>query len=93
MRNWGGVQTNEIDAVADDELSSEAEDVEVNSVDEISVTESGTDSDRSKATWLEVKINNNILGPNKSIEKVPRPQSNKVSKEHKVPAKLPMSTG
>ena len=27
------------------------------------------------------------------IEKVPRPQSNKVSKEHKVPAKLPMSIG
>ena len=50
MKNEGGVQTNEIDAVADDELSSEAEDAEVDSVDEISVTESGTDSDGSKAT-------------------------------------------
>ena len=48
-KNQGGVQTNEIDAVADDELSSEAEDAEVDSVDEISVTESGTDSNRSEA--------------------------------------------
>ena len=50
MRNQGGVQTNKIDAVVDDELSSEAEDAEVDSVDEISVTESGTDSDQSEAT-------------------------------------------
>ena len=28
-----------------------------------------------------------------SVEKVPRPQLNKVSKEHKVPATLPMNTG
>ena len=44
MKNQGGVQTNEIDAVVDDELSSEAEDAGVDSMDEISVTQSGTDS-------------------------------------------------
>ena len=38
-RNRGRVQSNEIDAVADDELSSEAEKAEVESVDEISVTD------------------------------------------------------
>ena len=36
--------------IVDDELSSEAEDAEVDSMDEISVAESGTDSDQSKAT-------------------------------------------
>ena len=49
MINQGGVQTNEIDAVVDDELSSEAEDAELDSVDEISITESGADSDQSEA--------------------------------------------
>ena len=93
MRNWGGVQTNEIDAVADDELSSQDEDAEVDSVDEISVTESGTDSNGSEVTWLEVKISNNVLGPNPNVKNVPRPQLNKVSREPKVPTKLPMSTG
>ena len=36
--------------MADDELSSEAEEAEVESVDEISVAESETDSDGSEAT-------------------------------------------
>ena len=48
-KNRGGVQTNEINAVVDDELSSEAEEAEMESVDGISVTESETDNDGSEA--------------------------------------------
>ena len=48
----GGVQTNNINAVAADELSTDAKGTEVESIDEVSVTGSVTDSDAEDAAWL-----------------------------------------
>ena len=45
--NQGGIQTNEVDTVADDEQMTDGEESDIGSVDEISIAGSGSNSDGS----------------------------------------------
>ena len=50
--DWGGIQTNEVDTIADDEQMTDWEESDIGSIDEISIVDSGSDSDGSDSAWL-----------------------------------------